>query len=337
MLALFLLLVCLTIQVRETVNRRAYQEPLARIAFVQPAIPQTVKWDPADAPGILTTLQQLTQAAAVSQPDLILWPESATPGPVRGDPAMQGWVKSLAANVKVPLLIGSNAVLETTTAGTKAYDAAFVVTPEFGVQTAYYAKRHLVPFGEYVPLRPVLGWISKFVPLDFDFTPGSDPAPLLIRLPDTTAAFGPLICYEDVFPQLARASVRSGADILAVLTNDAWYGEEGAAYQHAAHSVLRAIETRRPVLRCGNDGWSGWIDEFGGIRDILADENGSVYLRGTTTVNVIRDRRWEGVQSFYVQYGDWFVGVSALLAAFAYALLATGARPVPAKASYLRP
>jgi apolipoprotein N-acyltransferase len=332
MLALFLLLVCLTTQVTEMAHRPAYTESLARIAFVQPDIPQSAKWDPADAPGIQDTLQRLTLEAAADLPDLILWPESSTPGPVMGDPLMQAYVESLAAKAKVPLLIGSYAVIQTGT-GSKAFDTAFVVAPHLGLQTAYYAKRHLVPFGEYVPWRPVLGWISKFVPIPGDFVPGTDASPLLIRLPRSSAAFGPLICYEDVFPQLARSSVRSGADVLAVLTNDAWYGEEGAAYQHAAVSVLRAVETHRPVLRCGNAGWTGWIDEFGGIRTTLTNGEGSVYLRGVTTVNVTRDRRWVGVQTFYVQHGDWFVLVSALLVVFSYALLKSGERP----ASSLRP
>ncbi len=320
MLALFLLLACLTVQMRETINRRLYNESLGRIAFVQPYIPQSVKWDPAEGPEILRTLDRLTQAAGASQADLILWPESAVPEPLRGDPPIRAWVESLSKRSRSSLLLGSNAE-EAGPAGMRWYDAAFAVSPESGIQPGYYAKRHLVPFGEYVPLRPILGWMSKFVPLPDDATPGADPAPLVVRLPRASAAFGVLICYEDVFPQLARESVRSGSDVLAVLTNDAWYGEGGAAYQHAAHSVLRAVETRRPVLRCGNGGWSGWIDEFGGIRDTLADENGSVYLRGTTTVNVMRDARWAGVRSFYVEHGDWFVLASAALAAFAFALL----------------
>ena len=331
MLALFLLLVCLATQVTEVAHRSAYTESLARVAFVQPDIPQSVKWDPADAPGIQATLQRLTLEAAADRPDLILWPESSTPGPVLGDPLMQAYVESLAAKAQVPLLIGSYAVVPTN-AGTKAFDTTFVVTPRLGLQTAYYAKRHLVPFGEYVPWRPVLGWISKFVPIPGDFSPGTDAAPLLIRLPGTSVAFGSLICYEDVFPQLARASVRSGADVLAVVTNDAWYGEEGAAYQHSAHSVLRAVETRRPVLRSGNAGWSGWIDEFGEIRSTLTDGEGSVYLRGVSSVNISRDRRWVGVQTFYVRHGDWFVLASAVLALFSYVLLATGDRPAPTAA-----
>ncbi len=113
----------------------------------------------------------------------------------------------------------------------------------------------------------------------------------------------------------------AGSDVLVVLTNDAWYGEGGAAYQHAAHAVLRAVETRRPVLRCGNGGWSGWIDEFGGIRYALTNEDGSVYFRGTGVADVTRDSRWVGRNSFYVEHGDWFVPVCAVLALFGYAAL----------------
>jgi apolipoprotein N-acyltransferase len=321
MLAMLLLLGCLCLMVVETNGRRTFSRTVARVGFVQPDIPATIKWNPADAPKIARTLTDLTRAVAGSVPDLILWPESATPYGVRQDAATEAWVDALAAQAHAPLLIGTN---QTENAGTPReawYDAAVVAAPETGVQPGTYTKRHLVPFGEYVPLRPVLGWLGKFVPLPGDCTPGTDPHPLVVRLPSGALAFGPLICYEDIFPDLARASVRAGADVLAVLTNDAWYGEEGAAYQHAAHAVLRAVETRRPVLRCGNAGWSGWIDEFGGIRAVLTGEDGRVYFRGAGTADVSRDLRWAGVETFYVRHGDWFVLVSAGLVLFGLLLL----------------
>jgi apolipoprotein N-acyltransferase len=109
--------------------------------------------------------------------------------------------------------------------------------------------------------------------------------------------------------------------VLVVLTNNGWFGEGGAAVQHAAHSVLRAVETRRPVLRCGNGGWSGWIDEFGTVRYVLTDDAGSIFFRGTKTVNVTRDARWIGRESFYAEHGDWFVLASAVVAMLAAALL----------------
>ena len=213
---------------------------------------------------------------------------------------------------------------------------------------ASYAKRHLVPFGEYVPLRPLLGWLSKVTDVgEGDISAGTDAG--LIEVPvgkgwaerEGATRVGPLICYEDIFPDLARKSVAAGAEVLVVNTNNCWFGEGAAAYQHAAHSVLRAVETRRPVLRAGNAGWSGWIDECGAIRAVLTKdpatgevatdpgergervrgEGGTVYFRGGASLAVTRDARFLGARSLYVRWGDWFVAVSATLALGAWALL----------------
>ena len=219
------------------------------------------------------------------------------------------------------MLIGADAIERPDPKHVAWYNAAYVVDPQLGVQTAYYAKRRLVQFGEYIPLRPVFGWIGKFTPLGDDFSPGTDASPLLVPLREGSTPFGVLICYEDVFPELGREEVLAGADALVVVTNDAWYGEGAAAYQHAAHSVLLAVETRRPVLRCGNAGWSGWIDEFGNEGMVLRDDKGSVYFRGTATADVTRDRRWVGRESFYVVHGDWFVVVCACMAFMGAVLL----------------
>ena len=323
-LAMFLLLVCLSIHVQEAFNRVRFTVPVARVGFVQPYIPQDVKWDPAKGPGILAVLQQTTSAAAATRPDLILWPEATTPWAVRGDANASAFVETLAQTAKAPLLLGSVAIEHPHEANEQWYNGAFVVDPAFGVQSSYYAKRHLVPFGEYVPLRPVLGWITKFVPIGDDFATGIDSSPLVVPLSRGALTFGPLICYEDIYPALARASTLAGSDVLVVLTNNAWFGEGGAAYQHAANSVLRAVETRRPVLRDGNGGWSGWIDEFGSIRATLVNDDGSIYFRGTKTLNVTRDARWVGRYSFYTEHGDWFVAVCAALALFGFALLKVG-------------
>ena len=312
LLALFLLMACVSVHLQESFNRLQFTVPLARVAFVQPYIPQDVKWDPAKGPGILDVLDKTTMAAAATRPDLILWPEASTPWAVKGDDTARGFVESLARRARAPMLIGSIAIENSRLPNEQWFNAAFVVDPVTGVQTSYYAKRHLVPFGEYVPLRPVLGWLSKIVPVgDEDFMAGRDSSPLIVSLHGNPITIGPLICYEDIFPDLARGSVLAGSDVLAVLTNNAWYGEGGAATQHAAHAVLRAVETRRPVLRCGNGGWSGWIDEFGNVRATLRNETGSIYFRGTQTITVTRDARWIGRNSYYVEHGDWFVAVCA--------------------------
>jgi apolipoprotein N-acyltransferase len=241
---------------------------------------------------------------------------------VQGDAVDRAFIESLAKRANVPLLLGSNAVEHMRTPQETWYNAAMVVTPQEGVSERYYAKRQLVPFGEFVPFRPLLGWLKKFVPIgDGDFGRGEDSAPLLVPLRGQPTVFGPLICYEDIFPELARLSALGGASVLVVLTNNGWFGEGGAAYQHAAHAVLRAVENRRPVLRCGNGGWSGWIDEFGAVRATMTNEAGTIYFRGTRVMEVTRDARWVERNSFYTEHGDWFVLVAAGLVMFSVAIL----------------
>ncbi|MFT3869618.1 MAG: apolipoprotein N-acyltransferase [Nibricoccus sp.] len=336
--ALFLVLACFCLFLVVVTNRKHFTQPLARIAFVQPYIPQAVKWDEAKAPQIMQTIEELTLRAGATNPDLILWPEAVTPYAVKGMPAMQKWTENLVVRARVPVLMGSVEVANPNTPQEIWRNGAFVIDPENGLLPTSYAKRHLVPFGEYVPLRPLFGWLKKFTEVsDGDFTPGNSSATMLVKSAGGAFTIGSLVCYEDIFPNLARQSVLDGADVLAVVTNNAWYGEGGAAYQHAAHSVLRAVELRRPVLRCGNGGWSGWIDEYGNICAELkrlpdgvittkvkhdpADKEldaGSVYFRGTATVNVSYDNRFRGTQSFYAEHGDWFVSFCAGLACFAY-------------------
>ncbi len=332
-LAVFLLMGCLAVHFQEAFARSRYSVPLARVAFVQPDIPQTIKWDASKAQEIVGVLQQTTRAAAATLPEIILWPEASTPWSVQADPAMKSVVEGLAREAKVPLLLGSIAIEDQNTPKERWCNSAFIVDPEKGVRPVYYSKRHLVPFGEYIPLKPVLGWLRRVVPIGDDFTPGSTATPLAVGIAGDALLFGPLICYEDIFPSLSRDTVQLGANALVVVTNNAWFGEGGAAYQHAANSVLRAVEFRRPVLRCGNAGWSGWIDEFGTTRAVLtrdsagvihtepqAAQSGTIYFRGVATVNVRRDSRWITAQTFYSRHGDWFVLACVALAGIAVAL-----------------
>lgn len=338
-LALFIVLCCFCLHLVSSMNRRRFTVPLARVAFVQPYIPQSVKWDESKAPEIMATIEDLTLQAGQTHPDLILWPEAVTPYAVKGQPGMQRWTELLVARAGAAVLLGSVEVQYPNTPQEVWRNSVFVVDPTSGLQATSYSKRHLVPFGEYVPFRPLLGWLNKFTDVgDGDFQPGKDASPMPVNSASGPFSIGALICYEDIFSKLARQSVIEGADALVVVTNNAWYGEGAAAYQHAAHSVLRAVEMRRPVLRCGNDGWSGWIDEYGNIcaelkklkngaittqaaRDPVADTDlaaGTVYFRGTATVNVAHDTRWDGRFSYYAEHGDWFVSVCAGLAVFGY-------------------
>lgn len=295
-------------------------EASLRVAPVQPDIAQNLKWDPAEARSNRAALERQTRFADLLKPDLILWPEAVTPTPVVGDPGMRRWVEELAAEMKTPILFGSVAVFDAEEGEARqetidhSVNAVFVADPETGISiNKFYAKRKLVPLGEYVPLRPLFFFLEQLTAFD-DLRAGETATVLPLFIDFRTYRAGSLICYEDIFPHLARANVLAGADFHFVATNNSWYGQEGMAYQHASHSVLRAVETRRPVLRVGNNGWSGWIDEFGVIRHVLKNSENSVYFGGTDVMEVRFDADWRGQHSFYVTHGDWFIALCAALA-----------------------
>lgn len=303
-LALLILLGAISLFWHTTQSQPHEREPLFTAAAVQPYIPQSLKWNPNEAKNHIAILAQQTTLMSERAPDILLWPETATPWPVIGEPLMREWIETLARKQQRPLLIGSFSKTPQS-----LHNSIFLITPATGLDPQYYIKRKLVPFGEYVPLRGILPFVTKAVPIQEDFSPGQDAALLTLVLDGTAHRIGPLICYEDIFPHLARTSVAAGADVLFVATNNSWFGEEGGAYQHAAHSVLRAVETRRPVIRCGNSGWSGWIDEYGRIRTVVTNAAGSIYFRGGAIMAIDRDPQWREKQSFYVRYGDRFVAV----------------------------
>ena len=198
----------------------------------------------------------------------------------------------------------------------KLYNGIFYASPQDGISDQFYAKQQLVPFGEYVPFGRYLPFLKKIVSIKEEFVAGTDSVQLSFELEGQNYKAGPLVCYEDVFSRISREHASAGADFLFVATNDGWYGTRGAAYQHAAHSVLRAVETRRPVLRCGNNGWSGWINELGIVRQVLTGDDGTVYSAGrkkdgTRGAGMILDVRqitaFGDSSTFYVRNGDWFV------------------------------
>lgn len=278
-------------------------------SVVQPYITPELKWDQAREMENMRILKQQTQMAAALDSEVVLWPEAATPWPIVGFPRIKAEVETLSVEINKPILMGNLAYRPETEVWE---NGAFLVTPTDGLMADYYVKRELVPFGEYVP-KP-FRFIEKFVPVGGDFTPGTDAGLIELRLEERSLMVGPLVCYEDVFPRLARESVRAGAELLFVATNNAWFGEEGGASQHAAHSVLRAVENRRPVMRAGNAGWSGWIDAYGTVREVLTDMDNSIYFRGGGSYTVSQYDDWLKQRSFYTRHGDWFVALSALLA-----------------------
>lgn len=285
-------------------------------AVVQPYILPDLKWEIDRNLENLEALERQTLFVSTLESDIILWPESATPWPIIGSQQICRRLERLVNEINKPILMGN--ISEDTKTGEWS-NGTFLVEPESGLSEQFYTKRELVPFGEYVPCP--FGFIRKVVPLNGSFVPGDNVGLIDLELGISSTRVGSLVCYEDAFPALARESASKGAKLFFVVTNNAWYGEEGAAEQHAAHSVLRAVENRRPVMRAGNGGWSGWIDSYGTVRDVLVDSDGSIYFRGGGAFTIFQYKEWARQQSYYTRHGDWFVSASAVLALAALVLL----------------
>ena len=317
-LGLLALLGCAWLMVGSIAHMHQKRLPLFEAGMVQPWLDPNEKWSPENASRNWNVLKAFTLSLKPQSPDLYLWPEAATPWAILGPQTEAGraLVESLVADLDAPLLTGNLSV-----ENDRWYNGIYLVDPKTGVSSEFYAKRHLVPFGEYVPLQKWFPFISKISPVQGSFYPGESAKPLAVSLNDGRTFFiGPLVCYEDIFPSLSRELTGNGAQVLFVATNNAWYGTEAGAYQHAAHSVLRAVENRRPLVRCGNNGWSGWIDEFGyaGALEEMPDgtvslvsamtaSNATVYFRGAGMVRITASPYYAERITFFVRHGDWFV------------------------------
>lgn len=302
------------------------EPPLAtvRVTFIQPSIPQTMIWDETENDRRFAELLALTQQALSNRTDLLLWPEAAVPRMLRYDEATYRAVTDLARTNRIWILLGSDDAEPR--GGSQTPDAAdyfnssFLVSPD-GALVGRYHKRHLVMFGEYVPWTRWLPFIRWFTPITGGFTPGDAVVTFAIQLtgepgapePSNGAAapveirVAPLICFEDVFPHRVREHARSDTDVLVNLTNDGWFGESAAQWQHAASALFRAVENGLPLLRCCNNGLSCWIDACGRMRAVLRDAHGRIYGPATMTVEVpLVERNGTRSRTFYNRHGDWF-------------------------------
>ncbi len=229
-----------------------------RVAALQGNISQDEKWNPVLSERILRTYLDLTRSAAAEGARLVVWPEAATPFAFESDPARAEAIRAVARDTGTHLLFGTTAV---TYDGVPAYyNAAVMVDPQ-GATVGTYRKHHLVPFGEYVPLRRALFFVSPLVETVGDFSAGPGPRTLTLDgQPISTA-----ICYEIIYPGLVRGFVTRGSRLLTTVTNDAWYGQSAAPYQHFQQATMRAIEQGRFLVRAANTGISGVVDPYGRV------------------------------------------------------------------------
>ncbi|MBI2104294.1 MAG: apolipoprotein N-acyltransferase [Candidatus Omnitrophica bacterium] len=300
-----------------------------RVAVVQGNIPQARKWDEAYRADILERYAALTRQAAKASPDLIIWPETSVPGFLGLDEELTQSLVSLSRAVDAPLLVGAPHMHLDGVRWRTGNGAALL---HAGALQQWYDKLHLVPFGEFIPFERALPWLREVLPPIGEFVPGDDSTVFGRPVP-----FGVLICFEDLFPELARRFAQRGARLLLVITNDAWFGPTAAAYQHAQASTFRAVELRVPLARAANTGWSGCIDAAGRRRGSVRDAAGTeLFVPGfqACDLSLPGPAGAEGVaRSLYLAWGDWFAWLCIGLTAVYNQRIKRGERIVPRRAA----
>jgi len=314
---LVVLLLFIVILVYGYKNITAHRTPLTashapfKISVVQGNIPQRFKWREEFIVDILNRYENLTEEAAEDNPQLIIWPETAVPGYLNYDEILMRWTKRLVRKIKTPLLIGapmaSKSGLDT------SFNSAMLFSDR-GVVLGRYDKLHLVAFGEFIPFEKQLPFLRKLLPITGSYIPGDEYT--VFKLPTTNnqspiTNLSVLICFEDIFPGLVRQFVKRGADFMVNITNDAWFRESCAPYQHAANSVLRAVENRRPFIRSTNTGLSCFIDKTGKIYERVSANGKDLFVHGakTASIGINKDK----ILTFYTKYGDIFILVCVII------------------------
>ena len=232
--------------------------PQLRVAAVQGNVAQDDKWNPTLTDAILDKYLELTRTAVAEGARLIVWPEAATPFAFESDPTRASSIRRIARDSGAHLLVGTTHI--TWEDQPRQYNAV-VMVDDMGETAGVYRKQHLVPWGEYVPLRQVLFFVSPLVETvgGFSAGPGSETLAMGNQL------VGTAICYEIIYPGLVRGLVARGSRLLTTVTNDAWYGRTSAPYQHFQQATMRAIEQGRFLVRAANTGISGIVDPYGRV------------------------------------------------------------------------
>jgi apolipoprotein N-acyltransferase len=276
--------------------------PTGRVTLMQPSIEQPLKWEPRHAVETLGIYFALTRQAAAERPDLFVWPETASPTILRQDPQLIAALRAASAELRAPLLVGS---LDAEGNPPRFRNSAFVLT-EQGI-VGRYDKIHLVPFGEFVPLSGVIGFVRGWAEFISELEPGTR----TVVFKGPPAPYGVVICYEGIFPDLFREFVRNGARLMVNMTNDAWFGRTSGPEQHLSMYPFRAVEHRVSVVRAANTGVSAFITPTGQIVRRM-----SLYQRGLLTGDVpLRVGK-----TLFTRLGDW-PGLLALATSAAALLL----------------
>jgi len=264
-----------------------------RASVIQGNFEQEKKWDIKFNRQIIDTYKRLSIKASTDFPDLIVWPESAIPFVFGYDEPLTDEIIEFQKTLDSYLLFGGVIIRDIKDNKYQLSNSAILMSPE-GEVLSIYDKIHLVPYGEYVPLRRFFPFVEKLAVGIGDFRPGNEYT--VMDIP--SAKISNFICYEIIFPGLVRKFANRGANLFVTITNDAWFGRTSAPYQHFSMAVFRAVENRVPVLRAANTGISGFIDAKGRII-----KKSDIFVEAVLTENLTIG---SFEKSFYTKYGDLF-------------------------------
>jgi apolipoprotein N-acyltransferase len=278
------------------IERVLVQAPQMPVSLIQGNIDQNIKWRLAFQEETIRIYKSLSLQAALSAGGLIVWPETATPFFFQDQNEMHREVASLPRLTGDWLLFGSPRY-ERDRLDLVFLNSAFLLSPD-GQIAGQYDKVHLVPYGEYVPMRRFFPFINKLVAGIGDFRSGAGYEPLSMKGGDQPRKLGVMICYEGILPEAGRAYRQGGAGLLVNITNDAWFGNTSAPYQHLSMTVFRSVENRMYLVRAANTGFSAIIGPTGRI-----EARSTLFEKATVTGMV----RFMDRNTFYSTYGDVFV------------------------------
>lgn len=278
-------------------QQRVEQAENVRVGVVQGNVAQDVKWSPAAQQETVEKYFALSKKliTAFNPPDFLVWPETAMPFYPQQS-ALTTELLSFVRAWQIPLISGAPwyNVVDKESGIVEYYNAAFLLSPFFeNPLKGLVFKSHLVPFGEYIPFSDFLPFLEPLVQSAGNFTAGEIKNPLQIKTSNGEfVQVGVLICFESVFPDLSRRWVDVGANLFINITNDAWYGKTSAPTHTLAMTVLRAIETRRTIVRAANTGFSAFISPAGEIQQrtelfVPAAFAGDLSLRKERSVYVL--------------------------------------------------
>lgn len=306
LLIALLLLACQLYGTRriETVRRQVVGWEKVKVCVIQPDIGQADKWLPSwKVRGLNRYLIMTERAAKGFRPDLVVWSEAAVTFYLAERPGLTKKILELARRRRFNLVFGALSY-QLASNKTVYHNSAYLVSPE-GEIVGRYDKTRLVPFGEFVPLRRWLPFIKNIVGAEEDFTPGRRLNPLDSNL----GPLGTTICFEGIFPEIARELVRKGAVLLLNLTNDGWFGRSSGPYQHLRLTAYRAVEDRVFLVRATGTGVSAVVTPVGRI-PVRVPLDAEGFLKAAVRLR-------QGGMTVYVKYGDVFVvfcGLVLLLA-----------------------